>query len=143
MVALEDNVSLKMLHLFGCNISSNSVKAISHMLKRNKALQWIGLKNNLTTLTEADIFLLLQTISDCNDTVHMLLLDNVFHTSDKIQEQLHIINTNRHWRGVNKLSLAFIDGLRYQENCQQIVSKFSFLNNEVSWLVFHMSIENV
>ena len=65
------------------------VKAIAHIYaeeKQNSKMNWLKKKQStVATLTETDIFLLLKTISDCNDTVHMLLLDNVFHTSDKFK----------------------------------------------------------
>ena len=76
--AMENNSSVKMLHLFGCNITSNGVKAIARMLQLNSTLQWIGLRENVTTLIVPDLVLLLKTIDRYNDTLYMLILDNEF-----------------------------------------------------------------
>ncbi|XP_065897036.1 protein NLRC3-like isoform X2 [Dysidea avara] len=128
--ALVDNTCLKMLHLIGCNVTGKSVKEITHMLKKNQTLEWIGLKNNLETLKEADIILLVRTIRYHNNTIYMLFLDNVFHTSPIIQGHLTMINVNRQQMNVKKLSLSLLDCFKYHESCQQFVSRFSFLSNK-------------
>ncbi|XP_065906829.1 uncharacterized protein [Dysidea avara] len=130
--ALAKNVSLTMLHLIGCNISSYGMNKLTQMLKKNKTLEWIGLANNRSTLAEGDIIMLLQTIRYHNNTVFMLFLDNAFHTSDKVQEQLQILDHTREQRGVQKISLTLLDCFKYHETCQRIISNVPFMKNEAS-----------
>jgi len=48
----------------------------------------------------SDIMMLLQTLCYHNNTVFMIFIDNDFHTSDEVQEQLQILNHTREERGV-------------------------------------------
>ena len=127
---LTGNSYVKMLHLVGCGITSRSMKAIAQMLKKNKALQWIGLSNNRATLTERDIVMLLQTICHHNYTVYMVFLDNVFYTSAKVKVELQIVNQRRQKKGVEKLSLALLDAFKYHETSQWIMSKVPFKSTQ-------------
>ena len=137
---LAENTCLIMLHLVGCSISSNGMKAITQMLKKNKTLEWIGLTNNIATLTEEDIVLLLREICDHNNTIYMIFIDKVFYTSDNVQEQLQIFNDKRQQRGVENLHLAIKFHpskpclvFKYQEMCVQLIAKLPFIrHNTVS-----------
>ena len=129
--ALEDNTCLQLFHLVGCNITSHSLKTIAHMLQKNKTLQWIGLANNMSTLTEQDIIMLLRTIRHHNNIVFMIFLDNAFHTSDKVQEQLQILNHTREQRGVRKLSLTLMDCFKRREIFERIISTVRFMESQV------------
>lgn len=110
--ALKENCSLKMLHLFECNITSVGAKAIVEMLKENSTLEWIGLKENKKTLKEEDIVLLLETINNYNTTVYMLMLDDIFCRAPKVQELLTTINASRN-NDTEKLCIRFVDSLRW------------------------------
>ncbi|XP_065916440.1 protein NLRC3-like isoform X1 [Dysidea avara] len=127
---LAGNTSLKKLHLTGCNVTSNGIKVISHMLKKNKTLSWIGLADNVSKLNEKDIAFLLKEIRDHNNTVNMIFMDSVFHTSEIVQEQLQIVNYNRQERGVEKLSLTLLDVFKHRDICQKIFSKLPFMQNQ-------------
>ena len=124
---LENNTCLKMLHLVGCNVTSNGIKAIGHMLRKNNTLKWIGFKDNMTTLREEDIALLLQQIYGHNDTVYMIFFDNIFHSSHKIQGHLKIINDGRLSRGKQKLNLSLLGCFKHHEICQYIISRVPFM----------------
>ncbi|XP_065917027.1 protein NLRC3-like [Dysidea avara] len=128
--ALAGNTTLKKLHLTGCNVTSNGIKVISHMLKKNKTLSWIGLADNMSKLNENDIAFLLKEIRNHNNTVNMIFMDSVFHTSEIVQEQLQIVNYNRQERGVEKLSLTLLDVFKHRDICQKIFSKLSFIQNQ-------------
>ena len=129
-VALANNTCIKMVHLVGCGITSDSMKAIALMLKKNKSLQWIGLSKNRETLTEKDIIILLQTIHHHNNTVYIIFLDDTFYLSDKVNRQLQILNHKRQKLGVEKLSLTLLEAFKHHETCKQIMSKFSFMGSE-------------
>ena len=130
--ALEDNTCLIMLHIVGCSVTSNGLRSIAYMLHRNKTLEWIGLDKNRATLTEGDIMMLLRTIHYRNNyTVFMIFLDNAFHTSDEIQEQLQILNDTREQRGVRKLNLTIMDCFKRRETFEHIVSTLPFMQNQV------------
>ena len=129
-VALTDNTCVKMIHLSGCRITSDGMKAIAQMLKKNKTLEWIGLAKNRTTLAEKDIIMLLQAIHHHNNTVYMIFLDNAFYTSEKVKRQLQILNHTRQKQGAEKLSLALLEAFKHHETCQHIVSKLPFMNSE-------------
>ena len=130
--ALENNTCLKMLHLVGCSVTSNGLRAIAIMLMKNKTLQWIGLDKNTLTLTEGDIIMLLEIIENYNDTVFMLFIDTPFYTSDKIQEKLQNLNFTRQQRKVQNLNLTLLDCFKFHETCQRIISNVSFMQNQVS-----------
>jgi len=125
--AMENNNCLKMLHLVGCSITGNGLQSIAHMLHKNKTLEWMGLDKNRATLTEGDIIMLLQTIRYRNNTIFMVFIDNDFHTSDKVQEQLQILNHTREERGVQKLSLTLMDCFKNRAIFERIISKVSFM----------------
>ena len=130
---LTHNTCVKMLHLIGCKLTGSSITAIANMLTKNKTLEWIGLNNNMETLTEEDIIVLLQAIiRGRNDTVYMMFIDSVFYTSSKVQHQLKIINDRRQKRGVDKLCLAILDCFKYNEVCQRFISKLPFIDKKVS-----------
>ena len=129
-VALTENTCVKMIHLSGCHITSDGMKAIAQMLKKNKTLEWIGLAKNRTTLAEKDIIMLLQAIHHHNNTVYMIFLDNAFYTSEKVKRQLQILNHTRQKQGAEKLSLALLEAFKHHETCQHIVSKLPFMNSE-------------
>ena len=120
------NISLKFLHLFGCNITSVGAKAIADMLKENSTLEWIGLRDNEKTLKEEDIVLLLETINSYNTTVYMIILDSIFHEALKVQELLAMVNANRN-NGIEKLCLKIEDSLRFSAICNRISSFLSYL----------------
>jgi len=128
--ALKDNTCLKMLHLVGCNVTSNGIEAIADMLKVNKTLMWIGLKDNMATLKEDDILMLLQIIRACNDTVVMIFLDNVLYSSRKVQESLNIINEERQLKGKQKLNLSLLGCFKRYEICQRIISRMPFIKKD-------------
>ena len=127
---LVNNTCLKMLHLLGCKITGKSIKAIADMLTKNTTLEWIGLKNNMSTLKEKDIVNLLHTIRHRNNTIYMIFLDNVFHTSKKVKHELEIINDRRQQRGVE--CLAILDCFKYNEACQRFISALPFIDQKVS-----------
>jgi len=124
-LALAENTCMKKIHLGGCGITSDGIKAIAEMLKKNKTLEWIGLSRNRETLTEKDIIMLLQTIRYHNNTVCMIFLDDTFYMSDKIKGQLQILNHTRRQQGVEKLSLSLLEAFKHHETCQYIVSKLA------------------
>ncbi|XP_065907025.1 protein NLRC3-like isoform X2 [Dysidea avara] len=130
--ALEDNNSLIMLHLVGCNVTRNGIKAIAHMLKKNNTLEWIGLKDNMTSLKEEDIVLLLQQIRDYNDTIFMIFLDNIFYSSHKVQYHLRAINHQRKLKGQEKLNLSLLSCFKRHEICQQFISRVPFIRKDES-----------
>ena len=124
--ALKQNTCLKMLHLFGCNITSVAIKAIANMLKENSTLEWIGLRDNKKTIKEEDIILLLETINSHNTTVYMLILDRIFHEAPKVQELLTTLNDSRN-NETAKLCLKLEDSLRFGAVCNHISSFLSYL----------------
>ena len=128
--ALEDNTCLIMLHLVGCKVTSNGIKAIAQMLRKNTTLEWIGLKDNMTTLKEEDIVLLLQEIYDYNDTVFMIFLDNIFHTSHVVQDHLKVINDQRQLKRQEKLRLSFLGCFKHHEICQRFISRLPFTSDD-------------
>ena len=128
--ALEDNTSLTMLHLVGCNITSNGLKAIAHMLKKNKTLKWIGLKDNTTTLNEEDIIMLLQQIHYHNDSIFLVYLDSMFHSSHKVQDYLMMINNKRKLEGKQTLYLSFLGAFNHHDFCKGIISRIPFTSKE-------------
>ena len=129
--ALENNTYLKMLHLVGCNVTSVGIKAIAHMLKKNTTLKWIGLKDNMATLKEEDIVTLLQIVHDHNDTIVMVFLDNILYTSQKIQEQLKIVNDKRKLRGKQKLNLSLFGSFKHYEFFQHLFSSLPFVRKDI------------
>ncbi|XP_065906828.1 protein NLRC3-like [Dysidea avara] len=130
--ALKDNTCLIIFNLHGCNVTSNGIESIADMLKKNKTLQWIGLKDNMATLKEEDIVLLLQKICDHNDTVLLIHLDNIFHSSDKVQDHLRVINVQRQKRGKEKLNLSLLSCFKHYEICQQFISRIPFIKEDES-----------
>ena len=138
--ALKDNnTCLIMLHLLGCNVTSNGIESIADMLTENKTLQWTGLKDNMTTLKEEDIVLLLRKICYHNDTVSMIFLDNIFHSSDKVQDHLRVINDQRQERGKEKLNLSLLSCFKRYEICQQFISRIPFIKeDEVRRLIHNL-----
>jgi len=128
--ALEENICMKKIHLSGCGITSDGIKAIAQMLKKNKTLEWIGLSKNRETLTENDIIMLLQTIYHHNNSVYMIFPDDIFYKSDKIKKQLQILNHSRQERGVEKLSLSLLEAFKHHDTCQRIISKLPFTSCE-------------
>jgi len=133
--ALKDNTCLKMLHLVGCNVTSNGIEAIADMLKVNRTLIWIGLKDNMATLKEKDILTLLQIIRAYNDTVVMIFLDNVLYSSQKVQESLNIINEERQLKGKQKLNLSLLGCFKRYEICQHIISRMPFIKKDMVSLI--------
>jgi len=122
--ALMQNSSLKLLNLNGCNITSKGAKSIAHLLKTNKTLECIALLDNMATLREEDVVMLLQTIHNYNFTMHKLFLDKPFHTSHKIQKWLKVINNRRQWKKVDSLNITPIDCCSYPKFCHNFISKF-------------------
>jgi len=129
--ALKENTCLKMLHLVGCNITSNGIEAIADMLKVNETLMWIGLKDNMATLKEEDILTLLRVVQDHNDTVVMIFLDNMLHSSKKVQVRLNIINQERQLKGKQKLNLSLLGCFKRNEICQRIISRIPFIKKDM------------
>jgi len=127
---LEDNTCLIMLHLLGCKVTSNGIKALAQMLRKNTTLEWIGLQDNMTTLKEEDIVLLLQQICNHNDTVFMIFLDNIFHSSHIVQDWLKVINDQRQLKGQEKLNLSLLGCFKYHEICQQLISRIPFIRKD-------------
>ena len=106
--ALAQNSCVKMLHLLGCKLNHTCVRAIANMLKTNKTLEWIGLKQNLDHMTENDVVIMLLAIRNSpNKTIYMLMLDKVFHESTRVQIELQKINEKRQEN--KKLCLTTID----------------------------------
>ena len=133
--ALKDNSCLKMLHLLGCKISSGGIKAIARILLVNTTLEWIGLRDNMDTLKEDDIILLLNIIH-YNNTLVMLMLDNVFYTNPNIKARLKVLNAARHDDQIEPLCLRFLDCIRLHKLCQSLSSCFtSFMGEQRSNLV--------
>ncbi|XP_065906420.1 protein NLRC3-like isoform X2 [Dysidea avara] len=133
---LMENTCLKMLHLNGCNITGKSIKVIVHLLKKNDILECLDLEDNMATLTEKDIILLLQVIHRCNNTIFLLFLDKVFRTSHKVQELLKDINDCRQQKSVKILYLTLLDCFDYSGVYQRFISKLPFPRSKVS-ITYH------
>ena len=120
---LMDNTCLKMLNLSGCNITGKSIRAIVQLVKKNNVLECIYLQDNIATLEEKDIILLLQMICHCNDTIFLLFLDEIFRTSCKVQELLKNINDGRQQKGAKKLYLTLLDCFEYSGVFKHLISR--------------------
>jgi len=120
---LMDNTCLKMLHLKGCNINGKSIRAILLLVKKNNVLECIDLEDNMATLKEKDIILLLQTIRCYNDTIFLLLIDKIFRISCKVQELLKDINDSRQQKGAKKLYLTLLDCFEYSGVFKHLISR--------------------
>ncbi|XP_065908559.1 uncharacterized protein [Dysidea avara] len=122
--ALMDNNYLKQISLNSCNFNSKNVLSVVRLLKKNRTLECIYLQGNMTTLTEKDVLLLLQTIHHYNDIIYALLIDKIFCTADKVQEQLKIINNVREQKGVTQLRLSLYvgGGGIFRKLCQRVIT---------------------
>jgi len=127
--ALINNNYLKQINLNGCNISSKSIVRVAQFLKKNRTLECIYLQDNMATLTEKDVVLLLQTIHHYNDVVFALFLDKIFCTAHKVQEQLQIINDTRQRKEVKQLRLSLLNisggRIKFPKFCQHFITPTS------------------
>jgi len=129
---LMHNTYLKVLNLNGCNITSVGANSIAHFLKINKTLECIYLQDNIPTLREKDITMLLQTIHNYKYTIQSLFLDKQFRISHKIIKQLKLINLRRQWKNVNDLNITPMDCFKFPMFCHSFISSFiSRLDNNI------------
>ena len=143
--ALMDNNYLKQISLNSCNFNSKNVLSVVRLLKKNRTLECIYLQGNMTTLTEKDVLLLLQTIHRYNDIIYALLIDKIFCTADKVQEQLKIINNVREQKGVTQLRLSLYvgGGGIFRKLCQRVItSSTTHCSAKVSFIMLFQLLHN-
>ena len=128
---LKQNTCLKMLHLFGCNITSVGTKAIADMLKENSTLEWIGLRDNQKTLKKEDILLVLETINSRRNktAVYMLIIDKDFCKASEVQELIATINANRN-NETEKLHVMLEDCLKCSNIWHRVSPYIPFIREQ-------------
>ena len=118
--ALYINTCVKIIHLLGCNLTTVGVQALANMLKYNSTIEWIGLRDNMETLKEEDIILLMDSIYHHNNTLYMLVLDSIFHRSHAVHSCIQKINIKRQHDNKQELSLTMIDCTRFGSVCRRL-----------------------
>ena len=117
--ALCHNICVRVLHLLGCNVTAVGIEALANALKYNSTIEWIGLRDNRETLKVEDIILLMDSVYHHNNTLYMLVLDNIFHEHPAVQSCLQKINIKRQHDNEQELSLTMIDCARFGGVCRR------------------------
>ena len=131
--ALQENTCVEMLHLNGCNITNRGAAAIANMLRKNKTIKWIGLKDNKQTLGQSGVKLLLEAIKEENDIICMLFLDKNFWKLDVVNNYLKEINKQRQDKNnfendkkkqFEDLNLSLLKSFNHHTSCKRYISNF-------------------
>ena len=102
---LATNTTIMKLHLNHCKINTEGLAAASQMLKSNKTIQQLDIRDNL--YSAKDLISFLKNIKYYNRSLRDLFLDKKYETHPKITEYRNDINTYRKNNEIQELAYWF------------------------------------